>query len=98
MVANFSIVERERDFTGVEGTGAIVQHGRPPGIYVSVRRSTTQSSLPAGLLESRTAKRRGTNDGIQVKWNRVRVITPVGVDYRLAAVAEFFLHQSVKFF
>src|SRR5713226_485541 len=98
MVANLSIVERERDFTGVEGTGAIVQHGRPPRIYVGVCRRAAQSSLPESLLEGRTAKRRGSNDGIQVKWIRFRVIAPVGVDYRLAAVAKSFLHQSVKLF
>src|SRR6266851_3682768 len=97
MVANFSIVERECDFTGVEGTGAIVQHGGPPGIYIRVCWSATQSSLPAGLLERRAAKRRGSNSGIQVEWIRFRVIAPVGVDDRLAAVAEFFLNQSVKF-
>src|SRR5258708_6138604 len=55
MVANLSIVERERDFTGVEGTGAIVQHGRPPRIYIRVCRRATQSSLPDSLLERRTA-------------------------------------------
>src|SRR6266481_6820260 len=98
MVANFSIVERERDFAGVEGTGAIVQHGRPPRIYVRVCWRATQSSLPAGLLEGRTAKRSRSNDGIQVKWIRFRVIAAVGVDDRLAAVAKFFLNQSVKFF
>src|ERR1700757_4264925 len=98
MVANFSIVECECDFTGVEGTGAIVQHGRPPRIYVRVCRGATQSSLPAGLRESRTAKGRGSNGGIQVKWIRFGVIASVGVDDRLAAVAKFFLDQSVKFF
>src|ERR1700682_6096464 len=98
MVANFSIVECERDFTGVEGTGAIVQHGRPPRIYIRVCWRATQSSLPNSLLERRAAKGRGGNDGIQVKWSRFRVIAPVGVDDRLAAVAKFFLKQSVKFF
>src|SRR5712692_5364706 len=98
MVANLSIVERKRDFTGVEGTGAIVQYGRPPRIYIRVCRRATQSSLPAGLLEGRTAKRSGSNDRIQVKWIRFRVIATVGVDNRLAEVAKFFLNQSVKFF
>src|SRR6266699_670239 len=98
MVANFSIVERERDFTGVEGTGAIVQHGRPPRIYIRVCRRATQSSLPDSLLERRAAKGSGGNDGIQVKWSRFRVVAPVGVDDRLATVAKFFLNQSVKFF
>src|SRR6202158_3859366 len=98
MVANFGIVERERDFTRVEGTEAIVQHGRTPGIYVRVCRRAAQSSLPASLLEGRTAKRRGSNGGIQVKWIRFRVIAPVGVDDRLAAVTKFFLNLSVKFF
>src|SRR5678816_2546802 len=98
MVANFSVVERERDFTGVEGTGTIVQHGRTPGIYVGVRRSATQSSLLAGLLEGRTAKRGGSNSGIEVKWIRLRVIAPVGIDDRLATIAKFFLNHSVKFF
>src|SRR5260370_39494392 len=98
MVANFSIVERERDFTGVEGTGAIVQHGRPPRIYIRVCRRATQSSLLDSLLERRAAKGSGGNDGIQVKWSRFRVIAPVGVDDRLAAVAKFLLNQSVKFF
>ena len=28
--------------------------------------------------------------GIQVKWSRSRVIAPVGVDDRLAAIAKFF--------
>src|ERR1700674_4631751 len=97
MVANFSIVERERDFTGVERTGAIVQHRRPPGIYIRVCRRATQSSSPYGLLERRTAKGSGGNGGIQVEWSRFRVIAPVGIDDRLAAVAKFFLHQSVKF-
>src|SRR4029077_777766 len=59
MVANFSIVEGERDFTGVERTGAIVQHGRPPGIYVRVGRRAAQNSLPESLLEGRTPKGRG---------------------------------------
>src|ERR1700757_807072 len=45
VVANFGIVECECDFTGVEGTGAIVQHGRPPGIYVRVCWRSAQSSL-----------------------------------------------------
>src|SRR6266478_2384000 len=98
MVANFSIVERERDFTGVERAGAIVQHGRPPRIYVRVFRRATQSSLPDSLLECSTAKGSGGNEGIHVKWSRFRVIAPVGVDDRLAAVAKFFLNQSVKFF
>src|SRR6266404_5766399 len=98
MVANFSIVESKRDFTGVEGTGAIVQHGRPPRIYIRVCRRATQSSLPDSLLERRTAKGSGGNDGIQVKWSCFRVVAPVGVDDRLAAVAKFFLNQSVKFF
>src|SRR6202521_4637659 len=98
MVAKFSIVERERDFTGVEGTGAIVQHGRPPRIYIRVCRRATQSSLPDSLLERRAAKGSGCNDGIQVKWSRFRVIAPVGADDRLAAVAKFFFNQSVKFF
>src|SRR5712692_5452927 len=98
MVANFSIVERESDFTGVEGTGAIVQHGRPPRIYIRVCRRATQSSLPDSLLERSTAKGSGGNDGIQFKWSRFRVIAPVGVDNRLAAVAKFFLNQSVKVF
>src|SRR5271170_2302844 len=98
MVANFSIVERERDLTGVERTGAIVQHGRPPRKYIRVCRRATQSSLPGGLLERRAAKGSGGNDGIQVKWSRFRVIAPVGVDDRLAAVAKFFLNQSAKFF
>src|ERR1700687_2507610 len=98
MVANFSIVERERDFTGVEGTGAIVQHGRAPRIYIRVCRRATQSSLPDSLLERRAAKGSGCNDGIQLKWSRFRVIAPVGADDRLAAVAKFFLKQSVKFF
>src|SRR5882672_12760457 len=98
MVANFSIVEREGDFTGVEGTGAIVQHGRPPRIYIRVCRRTTQSSLPDSLLERRTAKGSGGNDGIQVKRSRFGVIAPVGVDDRLAAAAKLFLNQSVKFF
>src|SRR6266481_3721660 len=98
MVANLSIVERERDFTGVEGTGAIVQHGRSPRIYIRVCRRSTQSSLPDSLLERRTAKGSGGNEGIQVKWSRFRVIAPVGVDDRLAGLAKFFLNQSVKFF
>ena len=98
MVANLSIVERERDFTGVEGTGAIVQHGRPPRIYIRVCRRATQSSLPDSLLERRAAKGSGGNDGIQVKWSRFRVIAPVGVDDRLAAFTKLFLNQSVKFF
>src|SRR6266705_5998392 len=98
MVANFSIVERERDFTGVEGTGAIVQHGRPPRIYIRVCRRATQSRLPDSLLERSTAKGSGGNDGIEVKWSRFRIIAPVGVDDRLAGVAKFFLNQSVKFF
>src|SRR6266849_7826861 len=97
MVANFSIVERECDFTGVEGTRTIVQHGRPPRIYVRICWRAAQRSLPAGLLERRTAKRRGSNDGIQVEWIRFRVIAPVGVDDGLAAVAKFFLNQTVKF-
>src|SRR5713226_3821210 len=67
-------------------------------IYIRVRRRATQSSLPDSLLEGRTAKGRGSNDRIQVKWIRFRVIAPVGVDDRLAAVAKFFLHQSVKLF
>src|SRR6266853_5822447 len=98
MVANFSIVERECDFTGVEGTRAIVQHGRPPRIYIRVCRRVTQGSLPSGLLEGWPAKGRGSNGRIQVKWTRFRVIAPVDVDDRLAAVAKFFLNQSVKFF
>src|SRR5882757_10569376 len=98
MVANLSVVERERDFAGVEGTGAIVQHRRPPRIYIRVCRRATQSSLPDGLLEGRTAKGSGGNEGIQVKWSCLRVIAPVGVDDRLAALAKFFLNQSVKFF
>src|ERR1700682_4355887 len=98
MVAKLSIVEGERDFTSVEGTGAIVQHGRPPGIYVRVCRRAAQRSLPESLLEGRTAKGIGSNDRIQVKWIRFRVIAPVGVDDGLAAVAKFFLNQSVKFF
>src|ERR1700730_6046322 len=98
MVANFGIVERERDFTSVEGTEAIVQHGRPPGIYIRVRRRATQGSLPESLLKSGTAKGRGSNGRIQVKWIRCRVIAPVSFDDRLAAVAKFVLNQSVKFF
>src|SRR6266436_5268420 len=98
MVANLSVVERERDFAGVEGTGAIVQHGRPPRIYIRVCRRATQSSLPDSLLERRAAKGSGGNDGIQIEWSRFRVIAPVGVDDRLAGVAKFFLKQSVKFF
>src|ERR1700692_1947177 len=97
MVANFSIVERERNFTSVEGTGAIVQHRGPPRIYIRVCRRATQSSLPDSLLERGAAKGSGGNDGIQVKWSRFRVIAPVGVDDRLAAVAKFFPNQSVKF-
>src|SRR6266849_5397875 len=96
MVANLSVVERERDFTGVEGTGAIVQHGRPPRIYIRVCRRATQSSLPDSLLERSTAKGRGGNDGIQVKWSRFRVIAPVGVDNRVAVVAECFANQPVQ--
>src|ERR1700675_4682758 len=98
MVANFSIVERERNFAGVEGTGAIVQHGRPPRINVRICRRATQSSLSERLLESRTAKGRGSNGRIQVKWIGFRGIAPLGVDDRLAAVAKFLLNQSVKFF
>src|SRR2546421_6510773 len=98
MVANFSIVERKRDFTGVEGTGAIVQHGRPPRIYVRVCRRATQSRLPPSLFERSTAKGSGSNDDIQVKWSRGRVIAPVGFDDGVAAVANFFIHQSVEFF
>src|SRR6266446_719317 len=98
MVANFSIVERERDFTGVEGTGAIVQHGRPPRIYIRVCRRATQSSLPDSLLERSTAKGSGGNEGIQIKWSRFRVIATVRIDNRLGAFAKFFLYQSVKFF
>src|SRR6266571_2478184 len=98
VVANLSIVERERDFTGVEGNGAIVQHGRPPRIYIRVCRRATQGSLPDSLLEGRTAKGSGGNDGIQVKWSRFRVIAPVGVDDRLAALAKVFLNQSAEFF
>src|SRR5260370_42306890 len=93
MVANFSIVERERDFTGVEGTGAIVQHGRPPRIYIRICRRATQSSLPDSLLERNTAKGRGGNDGTQGKWSRFRVIAPVGVDNPVAVVAECFPNQ-----
>src|SRR6266849_3779113 len=96
MVANFSIVERECDFTGVEGTGAIFQHGRPPRIYIRVRRRATQSSLPGGLLEGRPAKGIGSNGRMQVKWIRFWVLAPVGVDDRLAAVAQLFLNQSVE--
>src|SRR6266851_1405016 len=71
---------------------------RAPTINVRVRRRATQSSLPDSLLERSTTKGSGGNDGIQVKWSCFRVITPVGVDDRLAAVAKFFLNQSVKFF
>src|SRR6476660_7629113 len=98
MVAKFSIVERERNLTGVEGTWAIVQHGRPPRIYIRICRRASQSSLPDSLLERSTAKGGGGNDGIQVKWSRFRVVVPVGVDDRLAAVTKFFLNQSPKFF
>src|ERR1700676_4097103 len=98
MVANLSIVKREGDFTGVERTGPIVQHRRPPRIYIGVCRRATQGSLPDSLLERRTAKGSGGNGGIQVKWSCFRVIAPVGIDDRLAAVAKFFLHQSVNFF
>src|SRR6202790_1187094 len=98
MIANFSIVEGECDFTGVEGAGTAVQYRRPPRIYIRVCRRATQSSLPDSLLERSTAKGSGGNDGIQVKWSRFRVIAPVGVDDRLAAVAKFFLNQSAKFF
>src|SRR5260370_13722610 len=98
MVANLSIVERERDFTGVEGTGAIVQHGRPPRIYIRVCRRATQSSLPDSLLERRTAEGGGGNGGIQFKCSRFGVIAPVGIYDRLAAVAKFFFNQSFKFF
>src|SRR5579864_1752139 len=98
MVANFSIVEGECDFTGVEGTGAVVQHGRPPRIYIRVRRCATQSSLPSGLLEGRPAKGTGSNGRIQVKWGRFGVIAPVGIDDRLAAIAKVFLDHPVKLF
>src|SRR5436190_1491458 len=98
MVANFSIVERERDFTGVERTGAIVQHRRSPRINVRVCRRATQSSLPDSLLERSTAKRSGGNEGIQIKWSRFRIIATVRIDNRLTAFTKFFLNQSVKFF
>src|SRR6266436_3292761 len=97
MVANLSVVERERDFTCVEGTGAIVQDGRPPGIYIRVCRRATQSSLPDGLLERSTAKGSRRNECIQIKWSRFSVIATVRVDNRLAAFAKFFLNQSVQF-
>src|SRR5260370_35275781 len=96
MVANFSIVERERDFTGVEGTGAIVQHGRPPRIYIRVCRRATQSSLLDSLLERRAPHGSGGNDGIQAKWSRFRGIAPVGVEYRLAAVPKVLRKQPVN--
>src|SRR5882762_9881411 len=98
MVANFSIVEGEGDFTGVEGTGAIVQHGRPPRINIRVCRRATQSSLPGSLLERSTAKWSGGNQGIQIEWSRFRVIATVGVDNRLTAFSKVFLNQSAKFF
>ena len=98
MVANFSIVECERDFTGVEGTGAIVQHGRPPRVYIRVCRRTTQSSLPAGLLEGRASKRSRCDCRVQVERRRFGIVSVVRVDDLLGAVAEFLPHQSVNLF
>src|SRR5579864_3746779 len=96
MVANFGIVERECDFRGVEGTGAVVQHGRPPRINIRVRRCGTQSSLPSGLLEGRPAKGTSSNGRIEVKWIRFRVIAPIGIDDRPALVAKVFLDRPIK--
>src|SRR6266850_5732728 len=64
MVANLSVVERERDFTGVEGAGTAVQHWSPPRVYIRVCRRATQSSLPDSLLKRRATKGSGGNDGI----------------------------------
>ena len=64
MVANFSIVECERDFTGVEGTGAIVQYGRPPTIYVRVCRRGGQCSLPGGLFERPDGEKKPQQCGV----------------------------------
>jgi hypothetical protein len=37
VVTDFGIVEGERNFTRMEGTGAIIQYGCPPSINISVR-------------------------------------------------------------
>ena len=89
MVANSSIVERERYFCGVKRTGAIVQHGRPPRIYIRVCWRASQSGLPAGLLEGRTTKWSCCDCGVQIERRCFGIISLIRVDNLLGAVAEF---------
>src|SRR5260370_39444296 len=97
VVANFSIVERERDFTSVEWAGTVVQYWSLPREDIRVRRRGAQGSLPYGLFERRAANLRGGSDcGIEFKWSRLRIIAPVGVDNRVAVVAECFANQPVQ--